>query len=133
MAGKKYIVTDVGLGDAWFSERHKIIGKKIYADKEYEVKEERFMGRFKLLSKSGLTPAWAYDFKVEEAKDSYKRKYRKGTVIKSLCEFQFCLDTDNFVYFHDKILHKDWIGHWSLIFINIQISSGNIRRAILNG
>lgn len=56
----------------------------------------------------------------------YKKKYRKGEIIPEINE----LCNQDFIYFHDTILHKTWFRNWQLNFIIGQLNRKTLRYAI---
>lgn len=61
---------------------------------------------------------------------SYKKKYKKGTKIKSLAGLLVALDMDGFVYHRKKILHKSWVISFQFRYVIGCIKGGQFRRAI---
>lgn len=57
---------------------------------------------------------------------TYKRKYKKGEIIKSLNEMM----AQEFIYCGDKILHKGWFGSWQIRMAQTFIDRGFIFKAI---
>ena len=56
----------------------------------------------------------------------YKRKYKKGDVIKSLDE----LMAQDFVYYYDKISNVGWFSSWQLRWAKTMIEGGKLHKAV---
>lgn len=56
---------------------------------------------------------------------SYKRKFKKGSRIKSLNE----LMSQEFIYLGDKITHNGWFGCWQLNMAKTMIDRGMLFKA----
>ena len=57
---------------------------------------------------------------------AYKRKYRKGRVIRSV---DVAL-AQNFVYIHGKILHHGWVASLQARYLNDMVRAGFVLEAI---
>jgi hypothetical protein len=60
----------------------------------------------------------------------YKRKYKQGGLILNMYQLAFIFETEDFVWWRNKIMHKHFIRHWSFARLEIEIKYRRLYTAV---